>query len=66
MLGTRRVPWVEKAVLADSGRTGAVAAGVEWVRCLAFLSILRDRSLVMPHVRTIEVLAYQNSFLASR
>ena len=31
----------EEAVLADSGREGEVVAGVERVRSMAFLSILR-------------------------
>ena len=31
----------EEAVLADSGREGEIVAGVERVRSLAFLSILR-------------------------
>ena len=30
----------EEAVLADSGQAGEMAAGVGWVRCLDFLSIL--------------------------
>jgi len=32
----------EKAVLADSGRAGELAAGVRWVRSLALLNILRE------------------------
>jgi len=61
LLGTRRVLGRE-AVLADSGRAGEVAARAGRVRSLAFLSILRECSLVVPHERTIEVFACQNDF----
>src|SRR5437868_15004223 len=40
-------------------------AGVGRVRCLAFLSILREYSPDVPHMRTPEVLACHNSFSAS-
>jgi len=46
----------EEAVLADSGRAGEVAARVGRVRSLVFLSILRGRSLFVPHMQDIEVL----------
>ena len=46
-----------EAVLADSGREGEISARVGRVRNLAFLSILRERSPVVLHVWTIEVLA---------
>jgi hypothetical protein len=52
----------EEAVLADSGREGEIAARVGRVRSPAILSILRDRSLVVLPVRTIDVLACQQSF----
>src|SRR6266852_5859306 len=40
-------------------------AGVGWVRSLAILSILRESSTVVPHLRTIEVLACPQSFSAA-
>jgi len=54
----------EEAVLADSGRAGEVTARAGRVRSLAFLSILRDGSSVVPHVRSIEALACRLSFSA--
>jgi hypothetical protein len=55
----------EESVLADSGREGEITAMVTRVRSLAFLSTLGDYSPVVTHVRTIEVLADQNSFSAA-
>ena len=47
-----------KPVMAGSGREGELAAGVGRVRRLAFVSILRKYSSIVPHMRTIDVLAY--------
>ena len=44
----------EKAVLADSGLAGEVAARVGRVRRLAFLSILLEATSVVLAVQTIE------------
>src|SRR6185295_10537638 len=52
----------EEVALATSGRAGEVTAGVERVRCLAFLSILREGSPVRPHIRAIEGLTYKTFF----
>ena len=57
--------WGEESVLADSGREGEIPAGVGQVRSLAFLSILRECSPVVPHKRTIEALLCRNGFSAA-
>jgi len=46
------------------GRGASWRAGVGRVRSLDFLSILRDRSPVVPCVRTIKVLTCQSTFTA--
>jgi hypothetical protein len=47
----------------DKARLGA--PGLGRVRSLAFLSILRDRSAVVPHGWILEILACQRSFSAT-
>jgi hypothetical protein len=44
------------------GKGASWRAGGGWVRMLAFLSILRECSIVVPHVPIIEVFAGRNSF----
>src|SRR6185295_6453869 len=48
-----------------SGKTRLGASGLGGVRSLAFLSILCDRSVVLPHGWILEILAYQRSFSAT-
>jgi hypothetical protein len=47
------------------GQGASRRAGVGRVRSLAFLSILRDRSAVVPHGWILEILACQRSFSAT-
>jgi hypothetical protein len=46
----------DEAVLADSGREGEITARVGRVRSLAFLSIPREYSVLVPDVQAMEVL----------